>query len=44
VGAGFRDGDRCTAMFNNPFMIAVQGKVLFIIDDFNWRVRKIHLP
>jgi sugar lactone lactonase YvrE len=44
LGAGFRDGDRCSAMFNNPFMIAVQGKVLFVTDEFNWRVRKIQLP
>jgi NHL repeat len=42
--SGFVDGDGCAARFSDPSMIAVSGKLLFVTDMLNNRVRKLQLP
>jgi sugar lactone lactonase YvrE len=42
--SGFVDGDGCASRFSDPSMIAIWGKLLFVTDMQNNRVRKIQLP
>ncbi len=42
--SGFSDGDGCEASFTTPFMLAVRGRLLFVADALDHRVRKIQLP
>jgi DNA-binding beta-propeller fold protein YncE len=44
IGPGLQDGNGCSAQFNSPEGLVVFGKLLYVTDTGNSRVRVIHLP
>jgi trimeric autotransporter adhesin len=44
MGEGFQDGSGCTAQLKGPVGVAIFGKLLYVLDEGNQRVRVVHLP